>query len=346
MVNMVETSVNNVKQEFMSNQEKQAKKKEKIKTNYDNLIKKNGHEVSSWIWNSPESLDGDKISELLDFADNENISTIYLNISDYIDIDEMKDDENKINKLNKFKGSLKLFLSVAHQKNMKVHALGGDSEWALSSHHYIPLKLLDFVISFNKENEDNLRFDGIQFDIEPHNLKDFNVNKKVILNDYLDLCNSLSQNIIETLSNNEIFKDFQMGFVVPYWFDNENGNCPPVVWQEKEAKLVVFTLLDVLNRVKNGYLVVLSYRNVADGKDGSIIHAKTEIDYAQDSAKNVSVIIGQETTKVEPSKITFYGEERMGFKEEVLKIFDFFKDKEVFRGIGIHDIYGYKDFKE
>ena len=60
----------------------------------------------------------------------------------------------------------------------------------------------------------------------------------------------------------------------------------------------------------------MDYRNIADGNDGSIENAQTDIKYISENCPDLQFIIGQETSNVSPSKITFYGTSKKYFKEE------------------------------
>lgn len=295
-------------------------------------LKTYNYNIGAWLWKSPQDLNEQDIKNIFEFCNEEGIDTIYLSLDRYLDINEIKDDNLKNLKIGEFESSLKEFLFKASQYEIKVQALGGNKEWARTENHKMPLQLLDFVINFNNKNI--IKFDGIQFDIEPYGLSDYNKNKVLIWKSYLFLLEEIFQkNKIKQTQNN-----FMIGFAIPFWLDNENNNLTNFSWKNQSSKPIGYHIFDILNNQKNAYVVIMSYRNFADGNDGSIQHSQSEIEYAENYAKNVSIIIGQETEKNEIQKVTFHGLSKQNLENEIQKIINSYKNKNVFKGIAINNI--------
>ena len=87
----------------------------------------------------------------------------------------------------------------------------------------------------------------------------------------------------------------------------------------------------------------MDYRNFAHGRDGSIAHAQTEIDYLSDNYPEVGLVIGQETIGAEPEKITFFGKTKTELYSELDKINGAFGLKSPYLGFAIHE---YKNFEK
>ncbi len=292
--------------------------------------------TSSWLWKSAQSFSAKDMNNVLDFAKSMNIQTIYLRIDDYIDIYEMKDQTKKNIKLKDFNEANKKFIKQANKRNIKIHALGGDVTWAEPDYRYMTFLLLDYVKKFNTNEKDG--FSGIQFDIESYNMNKYESRRTNILKNYLTTVDK----IVKTCKIEGLCDDvkFSLGFTVPFWFDNENNNHVTLRWN-KQTKPVVYHLLDILNRNTNSYVVIMSYRNFAEGKDGSIEHAFSEIEYADKYAPNVSIIIGQETTYAKLKKISFFGKDKKLFNQEINKIRYSFNENKTFDGIAIHNLLSY-----
>jgi hypothetical protein len=280
--------------------------------------------IGAYLWTSPDELSPEDVKSLLAFAHKEKINTIYLNIEKYLDILESENKEVKNAQMNKFDDSLALFIQESKNTNISVQALAGNILWANSSHEYIPPLLLKSVFDFNQAHTDT-QFDGFQFDIEYYNQPGFSSKRAEYNSDFLSLVDKLVK---------QTSGEFKLGFAIPYWLDDKNGNY---VFNDLAAKL---------NTAKGTYVTIMAYRNYPDGEDGVINLAKGEIEYVKKNTPNVSVIVAQETDTGEAPKTTFYGKSKQDLKYTVKTIVDYFKSYNNFTGIAIHHLESYKNLKD
>jgi hypothetical protein len=288
---------------------------------------------SVYLWQSPLDMPVTQMNEDLSFVSSKGMNTIYLDISDYIDFYEQKDSPARVQKLDALHSSLQTFVGLATEKGLVVHALAGNKKWGFSDYAYIQTKFLDFINDYNSSVSENQKIKGMQFDVETYNDPDFNKNKKDALDQYL-------LSLRATVKYYMVKKyNFKLGYTVPYWFDNENNNIPLITYKKKSAP-IIYHMFDTLNKISKSYVVIMDYRNTVDGTDGSVAHAQNEVTYASKYAKHVKIIIAQETTDVEPAKITFYNHMSEDFLNALLRINKTFQPYSVYDGIAVNDLGG------
>ncbi len=287
---------------------------------------------STWLWHSPLKLTEQKMQEYLDFLKQEEISTVYIDITDYIDIYENGD----TGQITQFTNKLAQFTQLADKDNIKVEALVGGNIWARPPYDYVPNKILDFVIVFNQQPQ-HVKLAGIQYDVESYNLPEFTSRDEqlVILTEYL----TMVQNLTDKVATQS--PALRLGFAVPFWFDNYTRELPLITFNKTENP-VGFHVLDILQSINNGYIVIMDYRNKTEGPNGSIELAKPQIDYATKYDSKVSVIIAQETTNVEPISITFFNQPKNNLNQALEELEQAFSYTKSLEGFAIHDIDGYR----
>jgi hypothetical protein len=294
----------------------------------------NGYEIASWLWASPDELSPSKVADLLDFAKEEGISVIYLNIANYVDISELEDKNLRSAKKEKFEESVSFFIAEATKRNIKVQALGGDYNWASPDYAYIPKLLLNYVFEFNKANP-STSFSGINYDIEFYNQPDFATNTQMRTTEYLTLVKSLS------VLSQQSAQPLNIGFSLTYWLDNDNGNLKVIKWNGTE-KYPIFHILDELSRFNNTYITIMAYRNKALGVGGSADLVTNELSYLKKNNYTTPLFLGQETDLVLPTNITFYGTSKKYFKSEITAITTAFKSYGNLKGFAINQLVSYQ----
>jgi hypothetical protein len=297
-----------------------------------------GYQIASWLWTPPDEIETEELKDLIVFSKDEKINLIYLDVSKYIDI--LEGSKNKNLDLAKFESGVQRFINEAHRSGIKVHALMGSPNWAKRDIHYVPLKITDFVYGYNSRNQSQ-KFDGMQFDIEFYGQTDFEENSKQRVIEFLDLVQLL---VRKNLINNKD-PNFQFGFAMPFWIDQTNSTLPIVEWRGGSRSFMdhfVFTL--DLN--SNSYIALMSYRNKASGIGGTIDITKNKIDYLEKHTKNISLLVGQETSQNEIPKITFYGLGKQNLKSAIATVQKAFAKHKVLTGFAIHHLYSYWDLTE
>jgi hypothetical protein len=265
---------------------------------------------STWLWHYPNVLSDSQMKEYINLLTDEQFDTVYLDITGYIDAYESPDPNAK----KIFENQLIKFVDLADQSNIKVEGLVGGNMWAQPNYDYVPSIILDFVIEFNQK-PGHAKLTGIQYDVESYNLPEFSNpdEQSIILTEYL--------NMVQTLTNKVAAKSpsLRLGFAVPFWFDNYTRELPLITFNKTENP-VGFHVLDILQSINNGYIVIMDYRNKTEGPNGSIALATPQINYATKYTSRVGVIIAQETTNVEPLSITFYNQSKANLDKALEEI--------------------------
>ncbi len=311
-----------------------------VKFNNANFSFSKDKTYATWVWASPDELGTDEVNTKISEAHSEGFNTIYLFTGKYTDIAEESDPLQKKQDLANFEKSVKYFLETANQSGIKVEGLSGDTNWAGSDKEYIPLELLQYTLDYNKKND--VKFSGIQFDIEFYRQADFQTNSTQESTDYLTMVDNLAR----TLSKNAVEpSDFRLGFDLTYWLDNERGNVPPLDYNGSK-KFVIYHVEDKLNGIPNSYLLLMAYRNKASGNGGSIKAIQNEIDYAKKSAPHLGIIVGQESGQVpDVNTVSFSGKSKLDLKTEIQKIADSYSGIPNLIGFAVHDLDNYMKLK-
>lgn len=275
-----------------------------------------GYENAVWDWSPLERSDP---AQFLDALKARGVTGIYANVSDYVDLAELPNGPDKDNKITDFNTQMKRYLSLARERGLTVDALTGSPEWGNASHRYLNGLVLQYVREFNEANPD-LAFHGLQFDIEPYSQEGYNLhNSQDIYAQYLDTVESIVTDLGDAQTRSPQLASMRLGFVIPYWFDGQDEYAQKILWHG-ESKYLFYHVLNRINRIPNGYVVIMAYRNVAEGPDGVIEHIHNEIDFSQQYAPRVGIVVGQETSDVQPAKLTYFGKPFAGMLGEVKKI--------------------------
>lgn len=296
--------------------------------------------IAVWDWSNPMTRDSKELSDLARYLYMHQVNTVYVDITVLADI-QQANDEAEMARLTQ---SLKRYVTAMSKRNIRVFAAAGHVDWSKPSLRHIPLAIQQYTYEYNRDHP-NARLAGLEFDIESYNQIGFehasSTEKSLVL---IELLNTVYEVVMQ---HHEYLQDtrdsaFEIGFAVPYWFDNQNGNIPPVTWHGNTGP-TIYHLLDTLNTMPSSNIVVMAYRNAASGSDGTIFHSRTEVEYAQAKARNVQVIIGQEVTDIEPAKITFAGMTPTELSNEVSVITEAFKHIPAYGGIAINDLQGLQE---
>jgi hypothetical protein len=291
-----------------------------------------------WDWSNPLSKSDRQLQDTAKFMFLHQINTVYVDAGRYAEFSVNMPSAQR----DSFDTALDTYITTMNKRGIRVYAAAGDKTWSNYENWQKPVSVLQNVERFN-DTHPSAQFAGIEFDIEAYNQPDF-VNgsmtaKSLILGDYLDMVD----HIAVTLQNNtEHAQKLELGFAIPYWYDNENGNIPSITWRGQTGP-TLYHLLDRLNKLPHSNIVVMSYRNAASGNDGIIAHSRTEVDYSHAKASQVAVIIGQEVNDVEPAKITYYGKTTTELSSQFKLVHEEFQASGTFKGIAINDLTGYME---
>jgi len=281
-----------------------------------------------WVWTIEPVTEVEVQKEFFQFCRAKGVNGVYLTTGPVVRSKKPLD------------GEVRLFLRRAHSHGLKVFALSGDPHFSLASHHAGVLKRLEWALAMGGKDAAS-HFDGVEFDIEPHVLKEFAAERERILREHLDLVMSLRNRVRGAR------KGFVLGFSVPFWFDTQSPQKSLVTWRAERLP-VTFHMLKILNGLAagQGRIAIAAYRDKAHGSNGSIRHSRDEIEFAASHAGNVRVVIGQETKDVrgEP-KITFWQEGEKELESKIAAIVEAFNNQSVFGGVAIHHYKTYRALK-
>jgi hypothetical protein len=249
------------------------------------------------------------------------IKTLYLYADRYNGVCIIKDNP----------GLYRDFIAWAHSQGYKVYALVGSSMYcapmyAYDRYHDKAVALMENIINFNISSAANERFDGINVDIEPYGLPDWK-SKPVVQVQFLNMLDKMIQR------KNAAGINLAFGPAVPRWLD-ESRECARIKWGGS-TKWEGNHIQDICD-----YIVVMDYRDVADGPSGIIRHGQGEIDYANIIGKPRSVLIGVETDDCastgDPECVTFREEGRTSLETELAKVYSTWGGSASFGGCAIH----------
>jgi hypothetical protein len=281
--------------------------------------------VATWNWTSVDTYTREEMDHVLAQAKSSGIQTIYQSIDRYIDIIEQPQTEEKQLDLEKFETSLHAFLESANRHGIKVHALSGNTNWANDSHQYLPILVIDYVKQFNQKNQ--YQFTGIHFDIEFYNQKDYIQN--------LDMRNAEWLTLMDEIAEQTREGNLEIGYDLASWLDTEQNNIKPIMNE----------ILNKLASHPQSFLVLMAYRNTAEGNNGIIESIEGEINYLHQNNLSVPIIIGQETDKNEDTHITYYGMSKKDVAKQSNKTLEYFKNYPQVKGIAIHHLQSFLELE-
>jgi len=284
-------------------------------------------EYGSWIWTPTKYLTPEYTESVLSGAKASGIDTIYLSIDSYLDIFVMPKGEEREREKEIFSEKLDYFIERANYYDIAVDAEAGWQNWAEEGNTYKAFAIANFVKNFNETHENKFR--GFQYDVEPYMLDYYEENKTAVLKNFVKLIDE-SERFLSSSS-------LRFSVVVPDFFDGDDDFTPKFSYNGKRD-YVFKHLLNILDRKPDSSIIVMSYRNFADGKDGSIEVSKNEIRTADKGAYKTKIIIAQETSEVPPPYITFHDTPKKYFDWQVARINNEFGSHPNFGGIAIHYI--------
>ncbi|HEY1142110.1 MAG TPA: hypothetical protein VGE88_18180, partial [Lysobacter sp.] len=223
------------------------------------------------------------------------------------------------------------FIADAHARGFHVYALLGSAY--LDTERYIlpeqrreAVAMLQRVLDYNAKSAEASRFDGVNLDIEPHLLDQWNdASREDLLRDFLEI--SAEWMRMKQASGQRL----SVGPAVPFWFDGID-----VRWHgaTKSASEHLAGLYD--------YLALMDYRDHAEGRDGIVAHAQKEMAYAETIGKKV--VIGLELTPNKLEKVTFNHRSEADLQREMAATQAAYGQSKAFAGFALHHYRGYREW--
>lgn len=277
-----------------------------------------------WTWEGPSyaMLESPQATaEALAFLQRERINIVYL----YADAFEGR------NLVEQKPRLYREFIRAAHERGMQVYALLGS--WYLHTERYVLPRhraeaeaMLQRVLDYNAAAAPGERFDGVNYDIEPHLLDEWDDATRLrLLRGFLDMSAMLME------AKRASGQALSIGPAMPFWWDGIE-----LEWRGAR-KPVAEHVIDLTD-----YVALMDYRNRADGGDGILAHAEDEMAYAGKTGKRV--VIGLEFNPGEPAKLSFHGMRPADFEREAAKVEEAYRGQSAFAGFVFHHYLGYRDF--
>ncbi len=278
------------------------------------------HDKAMWAWHPSKEIHTEESRhDLIDFAIHKGIGAIYLYVGGTEDSTY----------LTRNPDHYRSFIRLAHEKKIEVYALDGEPTW--SHEHKEPIQRIEQILDFNANSTSDERFDGIQFDIEPYLLDDWDTaDSERIIQQYLDGIKTYVTKI------HTYEKDRHLSFMVaiPFWFDSEKYYTT----YNGDDKALSDHVMDMVNHV-----VIMAYRDRAEGIDSILHHTEHEMSYA--NSNGTKLIIGVETKDVEPEKVTFHEEGEAYMEEQLQLVEKQYETATAYGGLAIHHYHSYKKMK-
>jgi hypothetical protein len=233
---------------------------------------------ATWVWNtrdlirSPASRDS-----LFDFLGSEGVDHVFLQLPG------VPGRQSLPGELAIDVESMRRIMGDLNDRGMRVYALDGAAQYALSGFHAGVLRTIDHVARYNEEVPPHERFFGVRYDIEPYLLPRFHgPNRQRLVEGLLQL----TQASVERAHAAGLV----YGADIPFWYDvvSEDTYERILVEYGEEQKPLSEHIIDMVDDVS-----IMDYRTVAHGADGTIRHGTGELEYAE--AQGKSVFIGLET---------------------------------------------------
>ena len=286
---------------------------------------KNQREYGSWIWTPIMQMTPDYVEKTLSDAKTNGVNVIYLSIDSYLDIFTMEKGAERERQKDIFTNKLKDFITRANAKGIAVDAEAGWRNWAEGDNIYKGFAIVNYVKNFNVTNQNKFR--GFQYDVEPYLLDDYEENKETILRNFVELVDKT----VYFLKDSDLY----FSVVVPDFYDEKDDFTPKFSYNGKKESAFKH-LLNILEKKENSSIIIMSYRNFAEGDDGSIEVSNNEMQTAKKGKYDTKIIIAQETGDFPPPYITFHNTSKKYFDNELKKINNTFDDHPSFGGIAVH----------
>lgn len=223
------------------------------------------------------------------------------------------------------------FIERLHRQHMRAYALLGSAylhteRYVLPAYRRQAEAMFRRVVQYNAAAPSAARFDGVNLDIEPHILDEWNdTTRKRLLADFLDMGRALMK------IKREYHATLAVGPDIPFWLDGIDLTWNGVTRPVSEHVIDLFD-----------YVTLMDYRNKVAGRDSILSHASSEIAYADRVGKKV--VIGLQVSPDEPEKLTFDKAGPKAFEQALDAVERALRDDPSFAGFAIHHYRTYRNW--
>ena len=153
--------------------------------------------------------------------------TVYLDISEYVEVAAQRPSRTQQGLLAQLKGELKGFVARATEHQLGVHAVAGEPNWTDQSRRYLGPMTVDLVAAYNSDPA-NEKLQAVQLDIEPYVERAWSRNVTAALQAYLTTIRDIVERYRKVREQPED-KDLQLGIAIPFWYEGA-PDAPPVLF--------------------------------------------------------------------------------------------------------------------
>ena len=277
-----------------------------------------------WTWEQPSTamvLSPAVANEALTFLRRKHLTALYLYADAFEGRHLLRDEPQRYRDL----------IRAAHASGIRVYALLGS--WYLHTERYVlpafqpaAVAMVQTVLDYNAAAAESERFDGVNYDIEPHLLDAWEAStRESLLRGFLEMTAAMME------AKRRSGQSLPIGPAIPFWWDGIT-----VEWRGVR-KAASEHIIDVTD-----YVTLMDYRNRADGNDSILSHAMTELAYAERVGKRVE--IGLEFNPTEPAKLSFHRLSEATFEREAATVEAVYGMRPGFGGFVFHHYEGYRRF--
>jgi hypothetical protein len=295
--------------------------------------------LAAYEWHKVSQLGTFPTPQELRLLRREGFTTVYVDLGEYLDVADQPPSWVQRARLRALDRTLRRFVADASSLGLAVQGVGADPTWTDPARRYLGPRLVQLVGRYNAGAGERERLQGIQFDIESYTDPSFRSRERAAVTDYLDTLQAIV-NRYRQVRTMRASRDLQLGWALPFWFDEEAGSPSPVPFNGTTAP-AAFHVFDMLGDLPDAYVVVMSYRWFTGGPDGSIAHTDGEFRYASSIGARCGIVVGQEFAEDDPATTTFHGLGRDVFKQAARELTDAFGRYPQFRGLSVDDLESY-----
>jgi hypothetical protein len=271
-----------------------------------------GKEIGVWIWTPVDQMSAPVQQDYVAEAAANHFNAIYLTIDDYLDATNTAG----------YSQSLENFITLAHQDGISVDAESGARNWGEVGNTANAGEIMSYVAQFNATHAEKFR--GVQYDIEPYLLPQYDSDEGGVLTNYVTL--------VESLVNQDKTDHLPLTIIVPDFYTSTQQWTPEITINGVTA-YTYDQIVRLLNELSASRIIVMAYRNDTSGPNGSVALAAPEVQGADGT--NVTVLVAQETGPVTPSYVTFNGLSRSDLFSAADVIDETFASDTSFGGIAV-----------
>ena len=286
-----------------------------------------GKEYGTWVWKSANTMTLTEMKRVISNASLKGVNVIYLTIDDYLNIYSLPESKNKTNRKAKYLTNLETFVRLASEADIQVDTEAGWRDWSKPANRWKGLALIDFTAEYNRLKQYKVR--GFQYDVEPYLLTEYESNKASVLREYMEYLDISSKKIATA--------DLAFSVVIPHFYDAGQQWTPS--FEYNGTTTYAFNhILRILNTIpQNTSVVIMAYRNFAEGENGVNQISEVEVQDASALSDNKTpMIIAQESGNVEPNYVTYYGWWYEDYLEQITLVQNHFMPFQAYGGMAIH----------